>query len=516
MIKVLDPFFRFHPGADIAESLFVERDSWIRQIVNRPHAAIELLSEKYKFGNKTDFWDDYVFLLVISPALAQICALPELRTAINKYSELDHSLFLRYIRRDEEPDRFRRAFWNVNSFGKQLSARFSHEFCTSNHLAEPLSKRKSQPEYRSNKHIYRIAFVFKGGFSLAHSEFLHEFLRGARIFSSKVKITLILLDDDGLRLHNTGVEHIEIISFRQSDTYNKLERYYKFFLSQEFDHISWVACVQNLCLFMGQRLSSSQSYWSMKYHSIIMNSLDKYAGLGFGGNSFEFDDVKWFRGRAFPSLKLPPVSKEKFLHLKKELKIPTNCVIGGCFVRSEKLNNEAFWCLLDRLLRDCPELHFVIASQSVPAIASQYLDSPHFSGRFHHLGWVNTKVWCQNLDIYIDSFPRGSCLTALEAIKAKVPIVMFDSEHNRESSALPYLISAGQGKIPPGVFECEISSASYVQIKSLVTNKSLRTGLASRQFDLLRVLEGTSTLYAKDYLNFFLDESFSVHEIALK
>ena len=110
MIKVLDPFFRFHPGADIAESLFAERDSWIRQIVKSPHAAIELLSEKYKFGNKTDFWDDYVFLLVISPALAQICALPELRTAINKYSELDHSLFLRYIRRDEEPDRFRRAF----------------------------------------------------------------------------------------------------------------------------------------------------------------------------------------------------------------------------------------------------------------------------------------------------------------------------------------------------------------------------------------------------------------------
>jgi len=516
MIKILDPFFLFHPGADIAESLVAERDSWIRQIVKSPHAAIELLSEKYKFGNKTDFWDDYVFLLVISPALAQICALPELRVAINKYSELDHSLFLRYIRRDEEPNRFRRAFWNVNSFGKQLSARFSHEFCASNHLAESLSKRKSHPEDRSNKYIYKIAFVFKGGFSLAHSEFLHEFLRGARIFAAKIQITLILLDDDGLRLRNTGVEHIKIISFCQSDTYSKLERYYKFFLSQEFDHISWVACVQNLCLFMGQRLSFSQSYWSMKYHSIIMNSLDKYAGLGFGGNSFEFDDIKWFRGRAFPSLKLPPVSQEKLLHLKKELKIPTDCVVGGCFVRSEKLNNEAFWRMLDRLMRDCPELHFVIASQSIPTIASEYLELPHFCERFHHLGWVNTKLWCQNLDIYIDSLPRGSCLTALEAIKAHVPVVMFDSEHNRESSALPYLISAGDGKIPPGVFECEITSVSYDQIKSIVINKSVRKSLASRQFDLVRALEGASTLYAKDYLNFFLDESLSVQEFTLK
>ena len=191
-------------------------------------------------------------------------------------------------------------------------------------------------------------------------------------------------------------------------------------------------------------------------------------------------------------------------------------MIGGCFVRSEKLNNEAFWRLLDRLLRDCPELHFVIASQSVPAIARQYLELPSFSERFHHLGWVNTKLWCQNLDIYIDSFPRGSCLTALEAIKANVPIVMFDSEHNRESSALPYLISAGQGKIPPGVFESEISSASYDQIKSIILNKSVRISLASQQFNLLRALEGTSALYAKDYLNYFLDEKLSIHEFTFK
>ena len=200
MIKDLDPFFRFHPGADIAESLFAERDSWIRQIVKSPHAAIELLSEKYKFGNKTDFWDDYVFLLVISPALAQICALSELRIAVNKYSELDHSLFLSYIRRDEEPDRFRRAFWNVNSFGKQLSTRFSHEFCAANHLAMPFLNKKSHSKYRSADHKYKIAFVFKGAFSLAHSEFLHEFLRGAQVFSSKVKIYMIYLISNFLLL----------------------------------------------------------------------------------------------------------------------------------------------------------------------------------------------------------------------------------------------------------------------------------------------------------------------------
>ena len=62
--------------------------------------------------------------------------------------------------------------------------------------------------------------------------------------------------------------------------------------------------------------------------------------------------------------------------------------------------------------------------------------------RFHHLGWINTKNWISNLDIYYDSFSRGSCNTIFEAIEKSVPVLMFDSSHNRESSALPYLLSA--------------------------------------------------------------------------
>ena len=49
-------------------------------------------------------------------------------------------------------------------------------------------------------------------------------------------------------------------------------------------------------LVHGLEVCNMQSYWSMKYHSIIMDSLDKYAGLGFGGGSFYFDDIHWFRG----------------------------------------------------------------------------------------------------------------------------------------------------------------------------------------------------------------------------
>ena len=91
-----------------------------------------------------------------------------------------------------------------------------------------------------------------------------------------------------------------------------------------------------------------------------------------------------------------------------------------------------------------PNVHFAIASQSLPAEFKQHLESSgiNYINRFHHLGWVNTKQWVANLDIYYDSSPRGSCNTIFEAIEASVPILICDSAYNRESSALPYLLSA--------------------------------------------------------------------------
>ena len=35
-------------------------------------------------------------------------------------------------------------------------------------------------------------------------------------------------------------------------------------------------------LVHGNAVIPSQSYWSMKYHSIILPTIQKYAGLGFG------------------------------------------------------------------------------------------------------------------------------------------------------------------------------------------------------------------------------------------
>ena len=116
---MLKKFFENHPGSEVGTSLFSSRNELIDLILKNPQSAIKTLKDQYGFGQHSDFWDDHIFNLVLSPALSKISSL-DIKSAINLYAYIDHELFILYIRRDEDPSRFRRAFWNVNSFGIQI------------------------------------------------------------------------------------------------------------------------------------------------------------------------------------------------------------------------------------------------------------------------------------------------------------------------------------------------------------------------------------------------------------
>lgn len=505
MTSSLHKFFEAHPGSELGKSLFDARQDLSRLVLNNPDQAIKILCNKYFFGARSDFWDDHVFNSVIAPSLFLLTS-QDLEKSINLFSYLDHALFVHYVRRDEDPVRFRRAFWNLNHYGLKLANRFKVE----NGISDPCCDNEILATSSSKK---RIAFVFKGVFSLAHAEFLREFLVGCRLFSNLIEVHLVLIDYPAELVKAPDLEHIKIWSLAGvKDTYSKLMSYAKLIQSLKLDHVSWVACVQNISLYMGVRFAKKQSYWSMKYHSIIMNSIDKYAGLGFGGSCFEYDDVNWFRGRAFPDLTLPKLSPSQIDGFRKSINVSSEDILLGCFVRAEKLNNIEYWKLIEKILLSDARIHFVIASQNIPSVAEPFFKSTLFKQQFHSLGWVNTKKWCQCLDIYLDSFPRGSCLTALEAIKAQKPVILFDTAHNRESSALPYLASVAKDEKPEGVLPVAPVLSTYEAIAPLLSSEKHRKMLTSCQGLLLSRLEGGRHLFAKDYLNYFLDSSLTLEQ----
>ena len=351
----MSDFLDWHPSSKNAQKLYDIRADLQDFVYRKPAEGIDHLANTWKFGKVSEIWDDYIFDHCMRPVFDKNENI-SIKDAIRRYSVLDHLLFIPYVRREENPVRFRRAFWNINSYGLRIAQRF-----------EQLNQKPRNGAVKEIRNVSRkkIAFVLKGPYKLAHVEFLHSFLSGCSVFSEYVEIFLLLLDD--LKSAPKNLKHVLISSIAQyQDPYLKVTAYQQYCLTHQFDHICWVAPIQNFSLYMGMQLAPCQSYWSMKYHSVVLPTIQKYAGLGFGGESFKFDDKDWFRGRAFPDLKMSCRDQVMVDRLRSSCQIPKGSFVVGCFVRSEKLHDDIFWNSVFEILIASPKVHFVIASQSIP------------------------------------------------------------------------------------------------------------------------------------------------------
>ena len=89
----------------------------------KPYKGVTVLMNEWKFGKISEIWDDFIFDNCIRPVLDKNHN-AEIKEAIRRYSILDHMLFQPYVRREENPVRFRRAFWNINTYGIKIAQRF--------------------------------------------------------------------------------------------------------------------------------------------------------------------------------------------------------------------------------------------------------------------------------------------------------------------------------------------------------------------------------------------------------
>ena len=442
----------------------------IKEIFKKnPIKGLKRLVDEHSFGKTDEHWDFHVFNVAIRPYLEIVSKLKDLDKSIDIYSAIDHDLFLNYIRRDEKPERFKQAFWDVNYYGlniaERIQTRVNNKFNKSN--GEDTKK--------------KILIVLKGVYKLAHCEFLTAFLDGCSYFRNSVEVHLLLLDEKEKRVQSRNKDLIIHSFLHYQHTSRKINKYLELCNTEEFDSIVWVACVQNLGLFMGLKLAERQSYWSMKYHSIIMPSINGYAGLGFGGNSFEYDGIKWYRGRCFPRLDMPKKDNTFRNNVRRKYGMTDNSIAIGCFVRAEKLYSKEYFDELKEFMKSKKEIHYFLASQSKTEQVTRLMMDKDLKDRVHFLGWIDTKKYSQILDIYADVGPRGSGNTIFEAVMAGIPCLMFDTELNRESSALPYLTQGDVGKdIEAGI--AQSNSEYFKMLTRMVQDRSMRKSIHEEQF----------------------------------
>jgi glycosyltransferase involved in cell wall biosynthesis len=188
------------------------------------------------------------------------------------------------------------------------------------------------------------------------------------------------------------------------------------------------------------RLAPRIIWWAMKYHALECDGIDGYVTYGSFGKERVIDGRTW--KSTFPALTDlydPEASEEAEIIRKKLRESGFDCILA-CIGREEKINHRPYLETIQSLLTRNPKSVFLWTGRSIPPEVKQILEDLGISDRCHFVGWVDTKVYAQVIDIYADSFPFASGYTAYEAMAAGKPVVVLETPESLESSSATMLL----------------------------------------------------------------------------
>ncbi len=282
----------------------------------------------------------------------------------------------------------------------------------------------------------------------------------------------------------------------------------------------WVSLAAVMPFAFALRLAPVQIWWAMKYHSVEFEEIDGYITTGGVSDYKEIGSRVWRNGRSgFTDLYNADLSSEA---QKVRAQFGEFDVILGTFGREEKLNNETFLRSVSSILLSSPNAAFLWTGRTqLPAIQRRFEDCGVAKQCFF-VGWVNTKLYAQVVDIFLDSFPFPCGLTVMEAMAAGKPAVLCASDEAYETGLhgmiTPILkkeagTAVEQDQVldmfmPDGrepLYFCASNPQEYVQFAlQLIRGPELRrrSGSAYQKFSevFLQDVRKTAMSYSKHFL----------------
>ncbi len=203
------------------------------------------------------------------------------------------------------------------------------------------------------------------------------------------------------------------------------------------DAVIWVSNPLYMAYTFSQRVAPVQIWWSMKYKCIALDAIDEYMTMGtcerwrtYHGRSWRI--VHGAIGDLCDSSKAEEAAR---IRLKSKGRL-----IFGCCGREEKIDNPAYLDAVCDILQAVPESVYLWSGRNKLASVVRHFEARGVAERCFFIGWVDTRLYAQVFDIYLDSFPFGGGHTVFQALAAGTPVVMLHSHENEQTGVLMHFM----------------------------------------------------------------------------
>lgn len=186
------------------------------------------------------------------------------------------------------------------------------------------------------------------------------------------------------------------------------------------DKIVWGCLASFMPFAFNMRLAKEQIWWSQKWQDFNFNGLDKRI------YSFNKDFIqeqfgqKWFGGWFQRDSWLGKVKNNDVKEIRDKF---AGKIILGSLCRTEKMNNLEYLRTISEILKRNENVVYLWAGRHKVSSIHDHFVQEGVEGRTRFIGWVDTAVYASAFDIFLDSFPAGSGITALQAMEAGTPVV---------------------------------------------------------------------------------------------
>lgn len=109
--------------------------------------------------------------------------------------------------------------------------------------------------------------------------------------------------------------------------------------------------------------------------------------------------------------------------------------------------NPVYLDAISDILKARPDCAFVWTGKAQSPNIQGHFEKAGVADRCLFIGWINTKLWAQVIDMYIDSFPFGSGHTIMQSMAAEKPVLMYRSQESLETGIPTSVLPALEGRL---------------------------------------------------------------------
>lgn len=321
------------------------------------------------------------------------------------------------------------------------------------HALIAAGERMSRPYTRRSKNILdgepmRVGFFMPTATLLAHSRNLLTYLDALKEFGSGKSTTdplgLITIEP---RVYTFAPPPSVDAAFSQAYSrhdvthlghYGSLLRHWEALReaadTDELDAMVFVSVVQGMAFATSMGVAPKHIWWAHKWHGLDLPCLDGYidACHPFVDGPLQIGDRTWRSTyTALPEMFDASKTEEA---KKTRAGLPVGTVFGW-MGRTEKLTSE-YLTAVAQILERVPDSIFVYTGREEPAQIAEAIATAGLGDRIAFIGWVDTALWAQVIDVYLDAFPFQSGHCAYQAMAAAKPVIwLHDEQVAQEQSA---------------------------------------------------------------------------------